>query len=99
MLVDEMRKNDGDIGEIQCRSCDVKDSDDGLCGSDADEVQADAEKDDEPDGIDGGAGVGVYLAPEAGDALEQPSSRYYEATKPRTRRMEAHRPAQRRTPS
>lgn len=65
-----MRKDDGDVREVQCRSSDVEDRDDGLGGSDADEVQADAEENDEPDGIDGGAGVGVYFAPEAGDVLD-----------------------------
>lgn len=34
--------------------------------ADGNAVQADAEEDDEPDGVDGGLGVWVYLGEEAG---------------------------------
>ena len=34
--------------------------------ADGNAIQADAEEDDEPDGVDGGLGVWVYLGEEAG---------------------------------
>lgn len=68
MCVNEMRDDDCYIRQIEGRGCDIKYRDDGLCGADADEVEADTKKDDEPDGGDGGRGVGVDGAPEAGVA-------------------------------
>jgi len=53
------------IGEIERGSSDVKYSDYGERGSDADESHTAAEADAEPDGVDRGTGILVYFGEEA----------------------------------
>ena len=66
-----MCEDDGNIREIKSRCRDIEDRDDRLRGANADEIEADTGEDDEPDSVDGGAGVGAYLAPETGFATYQ----------------------------
>ena len=68
VLVDAVRDDDGDVAEVECRCGDTEDTHDSLRRSNADQVQAGAEGHDEPDGVDGGLGEGVYFAPEAGQS-------------------------------
>ena len=65
MLVHEMCHDDGDVREIEGRCGDVEDGDHCLRGTNADTVEADAEEDDEPDGVDGSVSIGADSAPES----------------------------------
>ncbi len=65
-LVVEASGDDGDVREIHGGSCDAEDAEDGFCGAERDEVEAAAENHDEPDGVEGGVGVRVHAAEDAG---------------------------------
>lgn len=57
--------DDGDVGEVEGGRGDAEDCENGFSGAKSDEVHGNAAEDDEPDGVDGGMCVGVYLRPEA----------------------------------
>lgn len=54
-----MSEDDGNIGDIQCWGGDAENCSGRLGCPDGDAVEADAEENDEPDGVDGGVGIFV----------------------------------------
>jgi hypothetical protein len=69
MGVDIACQDDERVGEIEGRSGDVEDGDDGQRGADGDEDHTGAEEDAEPDSVDGGFGRGVDAGEESVYAL------------------------------
>jgi len=65
MLVNAMCYDDGNITKIKSRRCDVENCNDCLRRSNADEVEAAAECDYQPDSIDRSMSEVVDLAPKA----------------------------------
>lgn len=63
-FVPSVRHNDGDVADVECGCSDVEDAQDSQGTADTDQIQAAAEDDDEPDGIDGRVGDIVYSCPE-----------------------------------
>lgn len=62
--VDVAGQDDGCVGEVETWGGNVEDCDDGLSGAEGDAVEEDAEYYYEPDCVDWGVGVWVYLGPE-----------------------------------
>jgi len=65
MFVDQMCQYDSNIGQIESGRCDIEDRYHCLCGADTDAIEADAEENNEPNGVDWSASVRVHLPPES----------------------------------
>lgn len=68
-FVDLMRENYRHVRDIQRGSCDVEDGRCGLCGSNSDAIEADAEEYHKPDRVNRGMSVSVHFGEETGDDM------------------------------
>ena len=64
MFVDPMSQYDSDVAKVESRSGDVENCDDGLCRTDADQIEAGTEGNYKPDGVYGSLSEAVDFTPE-----------------------------------